>query len=83
MSRESQYTRFEDQILGQVGFWGRPASCASLQNTHILVGVDYLSMGCKDNNLYYDCADDEEGDDDNDNDDDIQGVNRARGALAD
>ena len=40
-------------------------------------------MGCKDNNLYYDCADDEEGDDDNDNDDDIQGVNRARGALAD
>ena len=40
-------------------------------------------MGCKDNNLYYDCADDEESDDDDGDDDDIQGVNRARGALAD
>ena len=30
MSRESQHTRFEDQILGQVSLWGRPASCASL-----------------------------------------------------
>ena len=30
MSREYQHTRFEDQILGQVSLWGRPASCASL-----------------------------------------------------
>ena len=30
MSRESHHTRFEDQILGKVSFWGRPASCASL-----------------------------------------------------
>ena len=34
MSRESQHTRFEDQILGQVSLWGRPASCASLPSTH-------------------------------------------------
>ena len=25
MSRESQHTRFEDQILGQISLWGRPA----------------------------------------------------------
>ena len=30
MLRESQHTRFEDQILGQVSLRGRPASCASL-----------------------------------------------------
>ena len=28
--RESQHTRFEDQILSQVSLWGRTASCASL-----------------------------------------------------
>ena len=57
----------------------------SLCGYKILVGLDYLSMGCRDNNLYHDYDDDEEGDDDDDNDDDddIQGVNRARGALAD
>ena len=30
MSRKSQHTRFEDQILGQVSLWGCPASRASL-----------------------------------------------------
>ena len=30
MLRESQHTRFEDQILGQISLRGRPASCASL-----------------------------------------------------
>ena len=29
---ESQHTPFEDQILGQVSLWGRPASCASLHH---------------------------------------------------
>ena len=33
MSQESQHTRFEDQILGQISLWGRPASCASLGYT--------------------------------------------------
>ena len=35
MSRESQHSRFEDQILGQVSLWGRPASCASLPHTYL------------------------------------------------
>ena len=30
MSQESQHTRFEDQILGQVSLWGRPACSARL-----------------------------------------------------
>ena len=30
MSRNSQHTRFEDNILGQVSFGGFPAACASL-----------------------------------------------------
>ena len=30
MLRKSQHTCFEDQILGQISLWGRPASCASL-----------------------------------------------------
>ena len=39
MSRESQHTRFEDQILGQVSLWGPPASCASLFQVEIFCWV--------------------------------------------
>ena len=48
MSRESQHMHFEDQILGQVSLWGRPASCASLIQPHYKT-VDFhlasLKMG--------------------------------------